>query len=244
MIRTDAFTVPGHVRGYPGVAFGGYVAGLLAAASGSEQVRVDFRRTVSVESPVVLAADGSGGASLIDQDGVVLAEASASRVTVTPRPAPTWTQARAASATADVLRKMSRCYGCGAACPPGRGLRLSPWAMPTHDMVVAAWTPDLSLGGPDRLLSTENVWAALDCPGGWAAMALRDLRPGAVTAALTATQFEPVRAGDPYLSYGWPISANGRKHTVGVALARADGTICALAEALWIEPRHPLPFEW
>uniref|UniRef100_UPI003CC7F720 PaaI family thioesterase n=1 Tax=Nocardia abscessus TaxID=120957 RepID=UPI003CC7F720 len=161
-----------------------------------------------------------------------------------PRPAPRGALPRAASATADVLRKMSHCYGCGAACPPGRGLRLSPWAMPTHDMVIAAWTPDLSLGGPDGLLSTENVWAALDCPGGWAAMALRDLRPGAVTAALTATQFEPVRAGAPYLSYGWPISANGRKHTVGVALARIDGTLCALAEALWIEPRQPLPFEW
>ncbi|MEU5762973.1 hypothetical protein [Nocardia sp. NPDC047648] len=244
MIRTDAFTVPGHVRGYPGVAFGGYVAGLLAAASDAAQVRVDFRRAVSVDSPVVLTADGSGGASLTDQEGTVLAEASESMVTVTPRPAPAWAEARAATATADVLRKMSHCYGCGAACAPGRGLRLSPWAMPTHDMVVAAWTPDPLLGGPDGFLSTENVWAALDCPGGWAAMALRDLRPGAVTAALTATRFEPVRAGDSYLSYGWPISATGRKHTVGVALARTDGTLCALAEALWIEPRRPLPFEW
>ncbi|MFE7747244.1 PaaI family thioesterase [Nocardia sp. NPDC057455] len=244
MTRTDAFTVPGHVRGYPGVAFGGYVAGLLAAASGAPQVRVDFRRGVSVDTPVVLAADGSGGASLTDQDGAVLAEASAAMLTVTPRPAPPWAEALAATATADVLRKMSHCYGCGAACAPGRGLRLSPWAMSTHDMVVAAWTPDPLLGRPDGFLATENVWAALDCPGGWAAMALRDLRPGAVTAALTAAQFEPVRAGDPYLSYGWPISANGRKHTVGVALTRPDGTLCALAEALWIEPRQPLPFEW
>ncbi|MBF6206156.1 hypothetical protein IU483_18965 [Streptomyces gardneri] len=244
MIRTDAFTVPAHVRGYPGVAFGGYVAGLLAAASGAAEVRVDFRRRIAVDTPVMLAADDSGGASLTDPDGEVLAEASVSTLAVTPRPAPSWTQARAAGATADALRKMSRCYGCGAACAPGRGLRLSPWAMSTHDMVVAAWTPDPALGGPDGLLSTENVWAALDCPGGWAAMALRDMQPGAVTAALTATQLEPVCTGDPYLSYGWPISENGRKHTVGVALARADGTLCALAEALWIEPRQPLPFEW
>ncbi|MFI2283198.1 PaaI family thioesterase [Nocardia beijingensis] len=244
MIRTDAFTVPPHVRGYPGVAFGGYVAGVLAAASGATQVRVDFRRGVLVDTPVVLAADGSGGASLTDLDGAILAEASPSAVTVTPRPAPTWEQARTASATAGALRKMSHCYGCGAACAPGRGLRLSPWAMPAHDMVIAAWTPDPLLAAPNGYLPTENVWAALDCPGGWAAMALRDLRPGAVTAALTATQFEPVRPGDPYISYGWPVSADGRKHTVGVALARADGTLCALAEALWIEPRQPLPFEW
>lgn len=244
MVLTDAFTVPPHVRGYPGVAFGGYVAGVLAAASGATQVRVDFRRGVLVDTPVVLAADGSGGASFTDLDGAILAEASPSAVTVTPRPAPTWEQARTASATAGALRKMSHCYGCGTACAPGRGLRLSPWAMSVHDMVIAAWTPDPRLAGPDGCLSTENVWAALDCPGGWAAMALRDLRPGAVTAALTATQFEPVRAGDPYVSYGWPVSADGRKHMVGVALARADGTLCALAEALWIEPRRPLPFEW
>ncbi|MEU2034364.1 PaaI family thioesterase [Nocardia amamiensis] len=244
MIRTDAFTVPGHVRGYPGVAFGGYVAGLLASASSAAELRVDFRHAVTVDTPITLSADGSGGATLTDQDGAVLAEASASVVTISPPPAPTWVEVQAATATAQVLRKMSHCYGCGAACPPGRGLRLSPWAVPAHDMVVCAWTPDPSLGGPDGLLATENVWAALDCPGGWSAMALRDMRPGAVTAALTATQLEPVRAGDSYISYGWPIARDGRKYTVGVALARTDGTLCALAEALWIEPRHTLVFEW
>ncbi|MGO4614210.1 hypothetical protein AB4305_09125 [Nocardia sp. 2YAB30] len=244
MIRTDAFAVPKHVRGYPGVAFGGYIAGLLAAASSGAEIRVDFRRKIAVDTPIVLTTDDSGGATLTDLDGTVLAEASASVVTITPPAAPSSAEAAAATATADVLRKLSHCYGCGAACASGRGLRLSPWAVPAHDMVIAAWTPDPALGGPDGRIPTEIVWSALDCPGGWAAMALRDLRPGAVTAALTATQFEPVFAGITYLSYAWPISQNGRKHTVGVALATTDGTLCALAEALWLEPRQSAPFHW
>ncbi|WP_036560838.1 PaaI family thioesterase [Nocardia brasiliensis] len=240
MIRTDTIVVPEHVHGYPGVAFGGYVAGVLAAQSGASAVRVDFRRRVPVETPVTLRRNDSDGLVLTDLEGLPLVEAVPATLALTAPPAPSWDEALAVTESSAPLRHESDCYGCGSLCAPGRGLRLFPWPQRAQNRVVAAWTPDESLAADTGDLPTELVWAALDCPGGWVAMALHTLRHGTVTAALTATQLAPVRAGRDYVSYAWPIAEAGRKSTVGVALATRDGAVCALAEALWIHPK-PAP---
>lgn len=65
-------------------------------------------------------------------------------------------------------------------------------------------------------------------------MRKQGMRVGGLTAALTATQLCPVYPETPY---AWPITHTGRKHIVGAALATPTGTLCALAEALWIAPK-------
>ncbi|MBH0776287.1 PaaI family thioesterase [Nocardia bovistercoris] len=237
MLAVDEVTIPEHVYGYPDVAFGGYVAGLLASRVADDaHLRVDFRRRVPVGTPLLVTAAESGGYALTDRDGTVLVEARGSAVTIDLPPAPTWERASTHTEAALPTRRPTDCYGCGSYCAPGKGLRLYPSVL--DDRIVAAWTPDAELARPDGTLSPENVWAALDCPGGWAGIELLGMpRTGAVTAALTATRFAPIRAGEDYLSYAWPIGAHGRKFTVGVAVTTADGSPCALAEALWIVPR-------
>jgi hypothetical protein len=71
----------------------------------------------------------------------------------------------------------------------------------------------------------------------WAGRLLGTQRQGAVTAFLTATLLRPVAAAAPHISYAWVLAESGRKHTLGVALATADGELCAVAEALWLDPR-------
>ncbi len=78
---------------------------------------------------------------------------------------------------------------------------------------------------------------ALDCPGNWAGRLLGSQRAGAVTASLTATLLRPVSAAAPHISYAWLRSESGRKHVMGVALATAEGELCAVGEALWLDPR-------
>ncbi|QLY27756.1 hypothetical protein H0264_20075 [Nocardia huaxiensis] len=244
MIGARQLEIPDHIHGYPQVAFGGYVAGLLAAHSnaglGTTPIRVDFRRSVAVGAPLLLPAPREGRATLTAADGTVLVEAAPSTLDLTPPPAPSWADAKTATenALSSPKRVVTDCYGCGVLCEPGRGLRLFPWATPDERLMAAAWTPDAGLADENGELTPGNVWSALDCPGGIAAWVFTKMRQGAFTAALTATQLRPVLSGAEHIAYAWPIDRDGRKHTVGVALSTADGELCALAEALWIEPRE------
>ncbi|RDI55748.1 hypothetical protein [Nocardia mexicana] len=238
MTDTETVTLPEHVHGYPDVAFGGYVAGMLAQRTESPVVRVDFRSIVPVATEVGFGATDTGWA-LTAADGRLLVEAAPADLTIeTPTP-PSWAEAKLASdaAVSTGGRPITDCYGCGAACAPGRGLRLFPWQMPDRELIAAAWQPDPGLADENGVLPPEVVWSALDCPGGIAGIQLSGMRYGAFTAALTATQWQPVRAEHEYISYAWPIRADGRKHTVGVALSTLGGDLCAYAEALWIEPK-------
>ncbi|MGN2639603.1 hypothetical protein ACTD5D_26255 [Nocardia takedensis] len=237
MIEVDQVLIPDHVTGYPDIAFGGYVAGLLAARAPAEPtVRVDFRRRVAVGVPLRIIDLGDGGHALVDAADAVLAESIPATLSVRVPPFPSLDRARAHTEAALPGRRVTDCYGCGSGCAPGEGLHLYP--SPLDDLIVAAWTPDPVLAGPDGVLLPENLWAALDCPGGWAGIEYLGMRHGgALTAALTATNIAPVRAGAPHLSVAWPIAAQGRKFTVGVAVADADGALCAVAEALWVHPR-------
>ncbi|MFF2549826.1 PaaI family thioesterase [Nocardia sp. NPDC058058] len=241
-VPLDTLTIPDYIHGYPELAFGGYVAGMLAARSGAPTVRVDFRRAVGISTPVLLAAE-DGNATLSSPDGTLLVEAAPAILDLDVPPTPSWAEAKTATETAlsSPHRRVSDCYGCGVACAPGRGVRLFAWAVPERRVLTAAWTPDPGLAVENGELTTESVWSALDCPGGLAAWIYSGMAPGAFTAALTATQFQPIHAGTEYISHAWPISGEGRKHTVGVALSTPEGELCAVAEALWIEPRTTQP---
>ncbi|MFE1462914.1 hypothetical protein ACFW6M_17665 [Streptomyces nigra] len=237
MTTSDAFVVPELYSGYPGVAFGGYVAGVLARASGAGTVRVDFRGPVPVQVPVRLAGNGHGGAELGEPERP-LATARPAGLTLDAPKAPSWEEASAASDRfrADPPSGVVDCFGCGLRSAD-RGLRVYCSPVPGRDLVATAWTPSATFAGSDGLLPEALVWGALDCPGHWAGRFLGTQQPGAVTAALTGTILRPVVAGEPHVSYAWLLSESGRKHTMGVALATAEGEVCALSEALWIDPR-------
>ncbi|WP_030410454.1 PaaI family thioesterase [Streptomyces sp. NRRL S-1448] len=240
MTRTDAIVVPGLYVGYPGVAFGGYVAGLLAERSEAKTVRVDFRGPVPTDVPVRIAETAGGGVELGENERPLATARPAELLLDTPAP-PSWDEAVAAAERfrAAPPTGVVDCFGCGLR-PADRGLRMHPTPVPGREVVATAWVPSPVFAGPDGLLPNRLVWGALDCPGNWAGRLLGTQRPGAVTAALTGTILRPVTAGEPYMAYAWLLSESGRKHMTAVALATADGELCAVSEALWIDPR-PTP---
>ncbi|WP_338700708.1 hypothetical protein V2W30_27630 [Streptomyces sp. Q6] len=240
----DQFTVPELYQGYDLIAFGGYVAGRLAAGVASKVVRVDFRGPVPVETPVVRAELDGGGVELRHADGRVLAVATpADGLADTAPPAPpTLTEAtRAARALRDgaPADPGTDCFGCGLGRTARTGLRMHCGTVEgRRDIVACDWTPDAVHAGPDGTMAPEIVWGALDCPGNWAGRLLGSQRVGAMTASLTATLPRPVRAGVPHVVYAWVREESGRKHAYGMAVADADGELCAAGEALWIDPRE------
>ncbi|GGX31518.1 hypothetical protein [Streptomyces chartreusis] len=237
MTTSDAIVVPELYVGYPEVAFGGYIAGVLAERSGARTVRVDFRGPVPVEVPVRIAETADEGVELGEAERPLAAARPAELPLEVPA-APSWDEADAAAKRfrAAPPSGVVDCFGCGLRTAD-RGLRVHGTPVPDLGLVASAWTPSHTFADTDGLLPTQLVWGALDCPGHWAGRFLGTLRAGAVTASLTGTVLRPVVAGEPHISYAWLVSESGRKHTMGVALATAEGELCGVSEALWIDPK-------
>jgi hypothetical protein len=107
-----------------------------------------------------------------------------------------------------------------------------------RDLAADVWSPDPALAGPDGAVRPEFVWAALDCPGGVAAIG--DGPAAAlpwVLGRFAATQDAPVRAGQPHVVLGWRMEHAGRRLLAGSAVLTPDGTVAAYARATWIQLR-------
>jgi hypothetical protein len=117
------------------------------------------------------------------------------------------------------------CFSCGTARDRGDGLRLQPGRVAGGDgEYAAAWVPAADV-------TLETVWAALDCPGGWASgIAGRPMVLGTMTAQVLSLP----TPGEEHVVMAWPRGGEGRKHLSGTALYAAGGHLLAQAEATWI----------
>ena len=214
-------TIPGRFCGPPGTANGGVSCGLLAEQVDAPVVQVTLRRPPPLDTELRLS-DGE----LYDGD-LLVASAVAGHVDIE---VPAAVSVDAARAVADryegwAAHPFPGCFACGTDREPPDGLGLRPG--PVGDGVVAAvWTP-----GHERFL----VWAALDCPGGWA---VPDL-PGRplVLGRMTLEHLAPITAGEPHVVLGWVLGSEGRKTFSATALYDAAGRPLAVAHQVWF----PLP---
>lgn len=82
--------------------------------------------------------------------------------------------------------------------------------------------PDATLVAPDGHIKPEFVWAALDCPGGWA-VAVFQREPQILLGQLTVEIVCPLPGGEQYVAVGWPIAKEGRKCRAGTAIFSTPG---------------------
>jgi hypothetical protein len=131
------------------------------------------------------------------------------------------------------------CFVCGPGRARGDGLRIFAGACSDDAAMVAApWVPDAALGHSDGKVRPEFMWAALDCPGYFAA---RSDNAMMLLGEFTAHVDRRVHVDEPCVIIGWRIASSGRKHQVGTALFDEDGELCARARATWVEPRAAAP---
>jgi hypothetical protein len=129
------------------------------------------------------------------------------------------------------------CFVCGVQRTRGDGLRIFAGRTNADGQVAAPWVPDATLCLADGKVAPEFMWAALDCPGFFAASG--DGR-SMLLAEFTARVDRRVHLDEPCVVIGWRLRSEGRKHEVGTALFDEDGELCARALGLWIEPRKSL----
>jgi hypothetical protein len=233
----ETIVVEERFRGPPQSGNGGYVAGRLAAYVDAPAVEVRLVAPPPLERPLTVTRDGDA-AQLLDGE-VLVATARPGRVDV-ELPKSVSADAAAAAArhphwTADD-HPFPTCFGCGPLREAGDALRHVCGPVDGGALVACVATTDPALPlDDDGALAPEVVWAGLDCPSA-AATVPAGSRPH-VLATFTVRIDQPVRAGDPYVCVAWPLRADGRKKWAGSAITDADGRVCALAEALWIELR-------
>jgi hypothetical protein len=126
------------------------------------------------------------------------------------------------------------CFVCGPQRSRGEGLRIFAGPVAGREIVAAPWVPDASLDAGDGKVRPEFMWAAMDCPGCFAANPSG--RGNWLLGEFTAHVDRRVHIDEPCRVIGWHIASKGRKHEAGTALFDEEGELCGRAKAVWIEP--------
>ncbi|MCK6209158.1 hypothetical protein KZX45_01195 [Georgenia sp. EYE_87] len=219
-------TVDRRFRGPDDSGNGGYVAGLVAAALGPGPVTVTLRVPPPLDRPLRLTR-ADDGVRLISDD-VLVAEAAPHTGDALPAVSPV--PVKVARTTAEHYggrhqHPFPHCFVCGPARDPGDGLRLEPGRL-ADGRTACVWSVSANLAG-----RTELVWAALDCPGGWAApIEGRPMVLGRMTAQVSATP----QAGEDVVVMGELLGQDGRKYFTATTAYGADGRELGRAGATWI----------
>jgi hypothetical protein len=207
--------IPARFNGPPGSGNGGYCAGVFADGARCE---VTLRRPPPLDTPLSMV-DGQVRAP----DGEVVAEVVPTGELATAVPPIRYADAVRASTgyPGFVDHPFPTCYVCG----PDRadGLRIFPGPV-SQDTTAAPWTV------PDGV-TPATVWAALDCPGGWAVIGAG--RPYVLGRIAVLLHRMPV-PGDRCVVLGALSTVEGRKALVHTTLYGPDGTELARARATWV----------
>ncbi len=211
---------------------GGYVCGLLGGfIQGTAEVTL--RIPPPLDRPLEVNIMGEGHATLMDGDTLVAEARKVALELDVPSP-PAYTGAQDASKDYLGFRvhPFPRCFVCGPERDAGDGLRIFPGPVPGKKMVAAPWTPYAALEDKHGLVRPEFIWAALDCPGAFAAML--EMPRVIVLGKLAVTIMKDIRADEPCVVIGWNMAQDGRKYHTGTAVFSESDGLCAKAKATWI----------
>ena len=214
-------------------ANGGYFCGVVAGfRDGISTIRL--MRPPPLNQPLTVE-EGQDGVIRVSAGETLLAESRESSLPLRSPLPPDHLEAMEVSRHCRGFKRhpYPRCFVCGPERARNDGLRIFPGDIAERQIVAAPWIPDETLADGDRI-RPEFMWAALDCPGFFAAN--QDMGP-MLLAEFTAHVDRLVHVGEPCTVIGWRIGGEGRKHEVGTALFDDDMELCGIARALWIVPR-------
>lgn len=239
----QSLTVGARFNGPPGSGNGGYVAGLLQAHVArllpayrpGDPVQVTLREPPPLAIPLLVTADE--GRVTATFGGAIVAEAGPGGF----RSGPVAPVAFDVAAEAEqrygglVAHPFPGCFVCGTERPAGDGMGLRPGRVGAgagaDGVFATTWVADASLTDADGLVGEPFVWAALDCPGGWASdLAARPMVLGRITARVHARP----EVGEHAVVVGRVLRVEGRKTFTASTAYDGDGRALGQAEATWI----------
>lgn len=231
--------IPARFNGPPGSGNGGYSCGVLAAHVEGKGVRIRLHVPPPLDKPLRVICSDDGGAQMFDEETLVgTAEPGPLSLDIPVAP----TLAEAASGMERYAGKIEHtfptCFVCGPGRPAHDGLSLFPGPVNDNSLLACVWEPQRDMLDAQGNVAAEIVWAALDCPGYFAAMK-GQLRP-ALLGQLHGELRAPVSGAavtEPLVVFSWPLGSEGRKYYGGTAIATSTGDVLAFSHSTWIELR-------
>jgi acyl-coenzyme A thioesterase PaaI-like protein len=236
MTAYDSLRIEPRFRGPARSGNGGYVTGLvgtaLAAVSAAgtvPQVRLRIPPPLELDLDLEVTTEG---AQLTGPAGPIAAATPVDSSTLDAAIVDpvSHDEARAAEASYRGLagHPFPKCFVCGPENAEGLQLRPGPIG---GGRTACTWTPSSDLLAADELVDATYLWAALDCPGGWAIdLENRPSVLGQLTACIDARPL----AGEACVVMGRILAEDGRKTTTATTLYDADGRVLARALQVWI----------
>lgn len=237
MPEARTVTIDKRFCGPPGSGNGGYSCGLLARELGHTPAEVSLLAPPPLDRPLAVQTDVAQ-ARLLDGDTVIAVGHRAEE----PEPGPVVSSDAAAEAAAgfDVAPYAAQhayptCFTCGPGRSEGDGLRIWPGATASPGVVAWPWTPHEFTSDGTGTVDLAVVWAALDCPSGWAWLNDEVDDPGPIVLGRLRTVIHRRPAvGESVVVTGWKKAADGRRRTAGSAIRTPDGEVLAAGDATWV----------
>lgn len=229
--------------GPPRSANGGYVCGLLAA-------HIDGDAEITLLAPPPLdqrleIVAGEHGVELRNEE-TTLARGRGVRIDVPEIPIVNLREAQDAVRRSpyDASRHpLPMCFVCGPARVDGDGLRIIPRPSASRPecktgTLAAPWVPYSNLASKDGAVAGEFIWAALDCPTGFAGVGAQHLGMTGTETILLGRMSARIEKrpypGDQCIIVAWPTGRDGRKLFANSALLGSNGEFLAVAQATWL----------
>ncbi|MDQ6714472.1 MAG: hypothetical protein M3Z28_15020 [Candidatus Dormibacteraeota bacterium] len=240
----DELTIDKCYEGVPGICYGGYVAGVVAKGLGPS-VAVTLTKPVPVGSTVSLERGESQ--MVLRLDGEVAATAVPAQLeTTAPDPVTPEAAERAMQHYLGFTHHIfPNCFTCGPDRAPSEGLRVFPGPVEGRHAVAAVWRPPPWACRADRMVASEFVWAALDCPAIWGLVVHGGAQANdrAVSGRLTLHQHAPVPSDELCIVVGRPIGREGRKITAGAAIFSESGRLLVESRQTMILTQSGVPLD-
>jgi hypothetical protein len=236
---TEQITIHRRFNGPPKSGHGGYVCGLIADRIGTS-AEVTLRSPPPLDRPLTFETIESGEVRLSDAE-ITIAEGRKAELHLDIPNPPTLEESINAAKRYPgfATHPFPTCFGCGHERTEGDGLRIFSGPVTGSEVLAAPWLPDASLTEETGRVRTEFLWAALDCPAGWAVVNLKNtLYPDApyiLLGRFVAEVKEGLKPGQNCVTIG----NDGRKLFSGSAIFSESGDLMAAGKATWIaiQPR-------
>jgi hypothetical protein len=226
--------IPRRFCGPPDSGNGGYTCGLVAKfLDGASEVTL--RKPIPIEREMVI--EMAGEKALLKDGETLVAEGMRTNFEPVILPKISFATAEAAEEGSPAFQNhpFPTCFVCGPERQQGDGLRIFPGRVKLEgkEYFASGWVPAAEFADDNGNVKNEFIWAALDCPTGFAGGFPYEGK--LVTGRLAVDIRGEVKAAEKCVLLSWQTGVEGRKHFASAVLLGEDGSQKALARATWIK---------